>query len=575
MAGKRGAKILRKKKSQMFGIEYPFLFGFVILLVIIALVGSEEWNSSFRADRVSANARILAAASDEVYSAGPGSVKCVAINNPKGLVSGRAVGNEIIFVLQAKGQENEIASTTKSRGLGAIPISEGQSIICVRNGIEAGGSSSSAGDDTETPNVFYPNGATEEEGDGCIPIGGDPDCSNPSQYNLGTSGQCGDGISDSGETCEVGDACNPGFDCNAETCQCEVGTMDDCGDGDVDLGESCDGSDVSMCDPPNIRVVCPDVNSGNPGTGATLYTNSVSCTGSCACTYTDNPTPNTCGGLYANGVQSPNSCGQTEECEVDQDCPGSINGDTCQSCLCVPPTCGNSLREGLEDCDPPGSVCPNGLKCSLNCQCPAQEEWYFTYSYTPESTCGTTTAPSCGGTCSGGDVCVPGPYQWCECKPPCAQDPDACNQGSCERGVCERTQEQGEEPLCACVRKKAGESCVSTTQCDTGLYCISGACAPPPGSGPGYNGNQCASGITGTSCGGQTYDGSLCVPMNGPGSPPGTSCMAMTNGGSYNGAVPEGQYGGGCIGGSGGACNPDQGSCTPVTENPNVWICSE
>src|SRR3989344_5039778 len=179
MAGKRGAKILRKKKSQMFGIEYPFLFGFVILLVIIALVGSEEWNSSFRADRVSTNARILAAASDEVYSAGPGSVKCVAINNPKGLVSGRAVGNEIIFVLQAKGQENDIAYTTKAYGAGVFQITEGQTKLCfsmIKSDLGQGGGSTVIGES---------GGSTPASGDGCQALSGDPDCSDS---NPGSNG---------------------------------------------------------------------------------------------------------------------------------------------------------------------------------------------------------------------------------------------------------------------------------------------------------------------------------------------------------------------------------------------------
>ncbi|HLD03117.1 MAG TPA: hypothetical protein VJC07_05470 [Candidatus Nanoarchaeia archaeon] len=629
MAGKRGAKILRKKKSQMFGIEYPFLFGFVILLVIIALVGSEEWNSSFRADRVSTNARILAAASDEVYSAGPGSVKCVAINNPKGLVSGRAVGNEIIFVLQAKGQENDIASTTKSRGIGAIPISEGQAIICVRNGIDAGGSSSSSsGDDTEPLNILYPNGATEDEGDGCIPVGGDPDCGNPAEFNIGTSGQCGDGISDSNEGCEVGESCGAGFRCN-EACQCEAGGLSNCGDGDQDLGEECDPNGGSSNCVSGNPIVCPGATTlGNPGNGATLYAQGISCSGSCTCEYSNNDI-DTCGGAYDTKVSSPNSCGQEEQCRLNADCAGFGPDWTCNSiCLCDPPsTCGDGNQDAGEQCGEPGLSCQAGYTCNSKCQCilatcgnsvmdPGEECEKHTPCDTPyvcntgtclcqgcgnnrvdageecddgntangdgcsstcqtETACGATTAPSCGGACPGGQICVSGPYQWCECKDPCAQDPDACNLGSCEQGHCERTQEQGKDPVCACVKRKVGEVCSLSSQCETNRYCVNGFCGTPPGSGPGYVGNACASGMTGTSCGGTTYDGSLCVPMNGPGSPSGTNCIAMTNGGSYNGGVPIGQYGGECTGGMGGSCNPGQGSCIKVTEsaNPDAWIC--
>ena len=389
---KRGAKILRKKKSQMFGIEYPFLFGFVFLLVIIALVGSEEWNSSFRTDRVSANARILAAASDEVYSAGPGSVKCVTINNPKGLVSGGVVGNEIIFVLRAKGQENEIAYTTKAYGAGVFQITEGQTKLCfsmIKSDLGQGGGSTVIGES---------GGSTPASGDGCQALSGDPDCSdsNPGSnggFDYGSNGgSCGDGFTGGSENCEVGTACDPGYRCN-ENCQCEVGASNVCGDGIIDSGEQCDGNSLTYCSasiagyPP---ICCPP-----PYQSTCVY--AIPYCLACACQYDypdlscpsgrvpwvppgiavppalreprDPPPPPPSPSVPCGGIpwtNNPAACNKGA-CPPDMACKAVQT-----SCTCVATTCGDETYTlASETCDQSGGEgntgCPAMSSCSTSC----------------------------------------------------------------------------------------------------------------------------------------------------------------------------------------------------------------
>jgi len=61
-------------------------------------------------------------------------------------------------------------------------------------------------------------------------------------------------------------------------------------------------------------------------------------------------------------------------CDVSCELPSGTVGicrdfDANGLCECDPVGCGNELVDPDEECDPPGSLCPNGLYCLTNCTC--------------------------------------------------------------------------------------------------------------------------------------------------------------------------------------------------------------
>ena len=145
-------------------------------------------------------------------------------------------------------------------------------------------------------------------------------------------------------------------------------------------------------------------------------------------------------------------CPTGEQCyEIDDFLPGSVN-----ACLCAPvgdppcgttgTTCGGACPAGLEcnlipgsgifesacACTEPSPGCGPGLgSCPPDTQCLPVSP--FEFSCLPEL-CGDGSFPSCGGSCSGGKVCVPldmGPVEFCVCAEPTG----SCDEPACDSGL--------------------------------------------------------------------------------------------------------------------------------------------
>ena len=229
------------------------------------------------------------------------------------------------------------------------------------------------------------------DGDGCCPngchSGNDNDC----------SATCGNGVVDSGETCDppasCPTSCDDGNGCTIDsmtgssaTCNvacghapvvscvdndgccpagCTLNTDSDCaplcGNGVVDSGET--------CDPP---ASCPA--SCNDGNGCTID----SMTGSAATCNVD---------CSYNAITT---CVSNDGC-----CPAGCNANNDSDCT---PVCGNNVIEPGETCDPQSScanLCNDGNPCTLD-----------TMNGSP-ATCNVTCPHTPITSCVGGDGCCP------------------------------------------------------------------------------------------------------------------------------------------------------------------------
>ncbi len=183
--------------------------------------------------------------------------------------------------------------------------------------------------------------------------------------------QCGDGQADPGEECgEPGlPQCPAGETC--QTCQCQAGPpgSGQCGDGQADPGEECGepglpqcpaGQQCQNCQCQGVSK-CPsfqqDLTACNPstplgdGTCFGTYLVFVQDAGCRQVVYQcgDPNNPNNalgicrpCVGACEPTVTPPPTCGDgivqgPEECEADNECTGP--GATCQGCKCVTPAC--------------------------------------------------------------------------------------------------------------------------------------------------------------------------------------------------------------------------------------------
>lgn len=256
------------------------------------------------------------------------------------------------------------------------------------------------------------------------------DVAGPDTTSTGCTAEprCGDGILDSGETCDgSAGSCGTGLGCVG--CAC----VPKCGDGIVAGGEVCDfNPDGSLA----AGSTCP---AGN------------GCDRNCKCT----PPPARCGDHVINQA--------SETCEMRAD--GSVElastcvaGSTCNACTCTPPpppvaVCGNNLVEGGESCDGSnlGICTAPGATCSPQCKCVIP-------------TCGDGTVNSAAEECDGSNAAcetLMGPGATCSASCQCSSPP---------------------KPICGDGRIEGTEACEGnqTKACPTtGSTCLNCQCVPP------------------------------------------------------------------------------------------------
>ncbi len=207
-------------------------------------------------------------------------------------------------------------------------------------------------------------------------------------------------------TCPAGQSCSSAAGapcvCVPDPVACTDGAFPMC-DGDCPVGSVCGSQDLSSC------VCIPDADP----CGDTSPT----CNGQCPvgeqCAPIGGvPTPN-CGCVPDGQTPcSQNMCGGA--CPIDQECNFFETSGGFSGCLCGPPgPCGS----GGDDC-PVGFFCALGPGLGPACV---------------PTLCSGGSHPTCGGSCSGGDVCVPisvvGVFSGCACIPPGAPCESSCSLG--------------------------------------------------------------------------------------------------------------------------------------------------
>jgi hypothetical protein len=231
-------------------------------------------------------------------------------------------------------------------------------------------------------------------GDSCCPTGcnanNDSDC----------SPACDNGVVESGESCDPLSSC-PG------TCPqlgCQLRTLQNAGTctatcASAGMQTSCidsDGCCPSGCNANNDSDCMPGCGNGVIETGETCDPLNT-CPSSCpaiGCQLRTLQNPGTCMAACANaGMQT--ACANNDGC-----CPTGCNANNDSDCM---PTCGNSVIEAGETCDPPGS-CPT---CTETYTCYQQTGSAATCNvrcHLPVTTCGINGDSCCafdgGGGCS-------------------------------------------------------------------------------------------------------------------------------------------------------------------------------
>jgi hypothetical protein len=174
---------------------------------------------------------------------------------------------------------------------------------------------------------------------------------------------CGDGhVNQASEQCDGSDDANCPGQCGP-TCQC--GST--CGNGVVEFGEQCDGAATNGQCPPSA---CQSDCTCGPYCGDNVVNGSEQCdgSGSTACPPSACRSDCTCGPYCGDGIIN-----NGEQCDgsATGSCPGSCQSD----CTCAP-FCGNGVREPGELCDgSDAALCPG--KCQPDCTCPAIGELSF------------------------------------------------------------------------------------------------------------------------------------------------------------------------------------------------------
>jgi hypothetical protein len=107
-------------------------------------------------------------------------------------------------------------------------------------------------------------------------------------------------------------------------------------------------------------------------------------------------------------------CGDGSVNQRLEDCdpPGSgcPDGRTCQmDCTCPEPACGDGILDSGEDCDPPGEACPSATArtCQDDCTCP--EPVCGDGIIDPGEQCDPPNSVCPGGFCATNCICIPTP----------------------------------------------------------------------------------------------------------------------------------------------------------------------
>jgi hypothetical protein len=380
---------------------------------------------------------------------------------------------------------------------------------------------------------------------------------------VGSAAACTASCMDDGvqTACANGDGCCPAG-CNSSN---DNDCKPRCGDGIVDSGETCDGNCPATC--PAIgcqtrhlqgtatacNAVCVN------DTVITACTNGDSCCASGCTTTNDNDCACQCGNGVTepacnescDGANCPTTCpamgcqqralqGTATACTAkcvnttvtttckngDGCCPSACNANNDNDCTAV---CGNSVIEAGEKCDPP-SACQtqsdactsdnNTIKtrsgtvasCTFVCtvtsrSCSATSDGFCPSTCTPcVATCGATQDIDCkygnGTPCSNGNQCSTGNcVDGVCCNTACGGACDSCASGTCTVVGAGTAGSPGCDPY-LCNGSSAGcpTSCSNNAACSYGNSCQAGKCACQP-SCP----TTCTSSNSPNGCGGTCF----------------------------------------------------------------------
>ncbi len=313
------------------------------------------------------------------------------------------------------------------------------------------------------------------------------------------------GLCDDGNVCTE-DACKSGKCVSVVKCDCAVDldcddknpcTTDVCQAGKC-VTKSADGNACSSGDK------CQKPNSGTCAAGACVAGNApVDCSSvgdACNVGLCDASSGNCQAVAKPSGAscEDGNGCTESDVCEggkctagVPVDCPPPAD-KPCQEAICM--STGASSHTCTPAAKPIGTVCDDGLFCSIGEQCDAKGNCVGTPFLCPspsecliatcselQQACVTTFALSTQ-KCEDGLYCTVG--DTCDGAGGCASgQPRVCSATGCQTGVCD-------EPTDQCVATLIPGCCKKNAECDDGFPCTTDTC----------NVNTCAHNASGTCC---------------------------------------------------------------------------
>jgi hypothetical protein len=355
-----------------------------------------------------------------------------------------------------------------------------------------------------------------------------------------------------------------------------AGVLSTCGDGVVDpVREECDGSTCADGRDCKDDCTCPaPVIVNSTTTTSSVTTTSV---GSTSTTSTSTTLPGT-------------STSSSTSTTIATTTSSSTSTSTSSTTTTVAPTCGNSILEAGEDCDPPGMLtCPAAspggafVACSQACTCPQPT--------TSTSVTTSTLAPFCGNfVVESGEACDP-PLSACTpagggdgiCTYGCTCAPVGCGNGVLEPGeTCDPPGAPGQckptAPGGGFVACQPGCTCPPQEQFCGNFTVDPGESCDPPFSGCLVNGvlGFCSAGCACTppqgTCGNFTLDaGEACDPPGIPfGCPPSSPGGAFTACRSDCTCPPHEPFCGDYHVDAGEDCDPPFTGCTPAEGGASI-----